>query len=185
MRKIGKFLIIVKAEWWVHGSSLYWLLYFCRCFKFSKRQSKKKKQQKRWWGRNKKRWDIFTSLVSDVRLNYGKIRHNSSIMYYGIWAWQSIILFCKLIFKVLKNNWSFKTLLAHKCCLSPPHVVSHLNWLCQINLSGLFYQEVKYPGFRNVLWFHLIDFLGKTVSHYENLKFIKVSCQRLIQILKF
>lgn len=47
MRKIGKFLIIVKAEWWVHGSSLYWLLYFCMCFKFSKRQSKKKKNRKK------------------------------------------------------------------------------------------------------------------------------------------
>ena len=35
-------LIIVEAEFWVHGSSLYFSLYFYVCFKFSVKWRKKK-----------------------------------------------------------------------------------------------------------------------------------------------
>ena len=40
--KIGHELIIVEAEFWVHGNSLYFSLYFYVCFKFSIKWQKKK-----------------------------------------------------------------------------------------------------------------------------------------------
>lgn len=86
MRKIGKLLIIVKVEWWVHGSSFYWY-YFWMCFKISIIQSKKKSKE------IKMVRQIFPSSLSEVRLSYKEISYNFFIMYYDIRAWQSIILF--------------------------------------------------------------------------------------------
>lgn len=89
MRKIDKMLIIIKAESCMHESSLYWLLYFWMCFKFSIKQSKKGKDREEI----KIVRQIFPNSLPDSRPNYEDIRYNIFIKYYDICAWQNIVLF--------------------------------------------------------------------------------------------